>query len=70
MAKIRIEINGEEHEMAAGNTLASYAEAKGIAEQSGVAVAINGRVIRRCDWATTTLSDGDKIMVLTAAQGG
>lgn len=70
MAKIRIEINGVAQELADGTTLESYAESKGIAQQRGTAVAINGKVVRRRDWAIITLANGDKIMILTAAQGG
>ena len=37
---------------------------------SGVAVALNGEVVRRADWACTPLSPGDQVEVLTAVQGG
>jgi sulfur carrier protein len=36
----------------------------------GVAVAVNGEVVPRTGWAATTLRDGDRVEVLTAAQGG
>ncbi|MFG2052185.1 sulfur carrier protein ThiS [Micromonospora sp. NPDC048935] len=36
----------------------------------GVAVAVNGEVVPRAGWATTALHDGDRVEVLTAAQGG
>jgi sulfur carrier protein len=36
----------------------------------GVAVAVNGEVIPRSAWATAGLRDGDRVEVLTAAQGG
>ncbi|MEU4475722.1 sulfur carrier protein ThiS [Micromonospora sp. NPDC023888] len=36
----------------------------------GVAVAVNGEVVPRAGWATTALRDGDRVEVLTAAQGG
>ena len=37
---------------------------------AGVAVAVNNAVVRRADWAVKTLSDGDKVMVITAVCGG
>lgn len=37
---------------------------------AGVAVAVNNAVVRRADWAEKTLSDGDKVMVITAVCGG
>jgi len=36
----------------------------------GIAVAVNGEVVRRVDWAAHRLADGDVVDVLTAAQGG
>ena len=41
-----------------------------IAAQRGVAVAVNGTVVPRSTWAQVDLADGDKVEVLTAAQGG
>jgi sulfur carrier protein len=37
---------------------------------SGVAVAVNGEVVTKSSWVATQLSDGDKVEVLVAAQGG
>jgi len=37
---------------------------------SGVAVALNGVIVRRADWATTATRDADRLEVLTAVQGG
>lgn len=70
MSMIHITVNGTSQELEAGSTLDSYAESKGLGDQQGVAIAVNGKVIRRRDWITTTLADGDVIMLLTAAQGG
>lgn len=36
----------------------------------GVAVALNGEVVPRAAWSGTPLRDGDRVEVLTAAQGG
>ena len=36
----------------------------------GVAVALNGELVRRAEWSERRLSDGDRLEVLTAAQGG
>jgi sulfur carrier protein len=33
-------------------------------------VAVNGEVVPRSTWATASLRDGDRVEVLTAAQGG
>lgn len=38
--------------------------------RSGIAVAINQRVIPRSQWDTTTVTAGDRLDILTAVQGG
>jgi sulfur carrier protein len=40
------------------------------AAKRGVAVAVNGEVVPRSQWAEVALRDGDRVEVLTAAQGG
>lgn len=37
---------------------------------SGIAVAVNGEVVRKASWASTILAPGDEVEVLTAVQGG
>jgi sulfur carrier protein len=37
---------------------------------SGIAVAVNGEVLPRSEWAATVLRDGDQLEVVTAVQGG
>ena len=36
----------------------------------GVAVAINGEVIPASRWSATTVTDGDRVEIVTAAAGG
>ena len=64
-----IVINGERYE-AAGTMSLAEAVAVLTRAPSGVAAALNGAVVRRAAWATTALSDGDQVEVLTAVQGG
>jgi sulfur carrier protein len=40
------------------------------AAPSGVAAALNETVVPRGRWAATALSDGDRVEILTAVQGG
>jgi sulfur carrier protein len=40
------------------------------AEWRGIAVALNGEVVPRSAWEVTGLRPGDRVEVLTAAQGG
>jgi len=39
-------------------------------KQNGIAFAINNSVIPKTDWATTTLSETDDILIIMATQGG
>jgi thiamine biosynthesis protein ThiS len=40
------------------------------AARGGIAVAVNGEVVPRSAWAGHALRDGDRVEILTAAQGG
>jgi sulfur carrier protein len=39
-------------------------------ETRGVAVAVNGEIVRRGDWAVTKLLEGDRVEIVSAAAGG
>lgn len=39
-------------------------------EPRGVAVAIDGDVVRRSEWTTTRITDGTTIEIVTAVAGG
>ena len=66
-----VRLNGEEVTVALGVTVAEIVGATGVGPESrGVAVALDGEVVRRADWATTVVRDGQRIEVLTAVQGG
>ncbi|MEV6969941.1 sulfur carrier protein ThiS [Hamadaea sp. NPDC051192] len=62
-----ITVNGTERELPG-----SVAELVAVVtpEQRGVAVAVNGEVVPRGEWAAHPLADGDSIEILSAAQGG
>jgi sulfur carrier protein len=62
-------VNGVERELPAGATVADVLRELA-APETGVAVARGGEVVPRAAWATTELSDGDAVEVLTAVQGG
>ena len=64
-----ITINGQPAELADGATAAAAVRLLTSAS-SGIAVAVNGEVVRRAAWESTPLADGDHVEVLTAVQGG
>ena len=62
-------INGEARELPDGTTVASLLETLGTA-RSGIAVARNQRVVRRAEYETQTIADGDTIEIIKAVAGG
>ncbi|MGE3465667.1 MAG: sulfur carrier protein ThiS [Pyrinomonadaceae bacterium] len=69
MPTITIQLNGEKREIVAGSDLVDLLEHFSLPAQR-VAVELNGAVIRRTEWAGTTLGDGDKIEVVHFVGGG
>ncbi len=67
---MRIELNGEPHEIPEAATLADAARVAGAEDARGVAVALDGEVVSRAAWASTPLAEGSKVEVLVAIQGG
>jgi sulfur carrier protein len=66
---VQVWINGEQRELADGASVRDALVALG-APEVGIAVAVDGEVVRRSDWAAVTLADGARVEVLTAVQGG
>jgi sulfur carrier protein len=66
---VQVIINGEPHSISAKMSLAQ-AVALLTTAPTGVAAAVNGDVVRRAAWDSTSLTDGDEVEVLTAVQGG
>ena len=67
---MRIELNGQPHELPSGATLADAVEAAGVDQGRGIAVALDGEVAPRAAWASTPLFEESKVEVLAAIQGG
>ena len=63
-------VNGDSRPLVSGETVADVVAALLGAAASGVAVAVDGQVVRRADWESTVLTDGTQVEVLTAMQGG
>ncbi|NES30731.1 sulfur carrier protein ThiS [Micromonospora terminaliae] len=62
-------VNGAGRDLPGGSTVADVVRA--VTEQErGLAVAVNGEVVPRGGWTATVLRDGDRVEVLSAAQGG
>ena len=66
-----IELNGRAAELPEGATVADAVEEAGADGGSrGVAVAVDGEVVRKADWGRTQLQERQAIEVVRAVQGG
>ena len=65
-----IRINGEPERLAARTVAELIAEKSDMPAGRGLAVAVNGTLVRRADWAATPLKPGDAVEIVRAMQGG
>ncbi len=64
-------VNGDQTELEAGATLADVVMLMGRQRMgSGVAAALNGELVIRSEWQGRRVTEGDRIEILGAAQGG
>ncbi|GAT15759.1 thiamine biosynthesis protein ThiS [Mycolicibacterium thermoresistibile] len=68
MKTMRVTLNDETIEVDEQTTVATLLEQRGFPEK-GIAVAVDWSVLPRSRW-DTTLTDGARIEVVTAVQGG
>ena len=62
-------VNGQPRELEPGTTVAALVELLGMPRR-GVAVALDGEIVRRGEWDACAVPDGARVEVLTAMQGG
>jgi thiazole synthase len=65
----KVFVNGEYRELPDGSSVQSVVEELGVSGR-GTAVALDGQVVPRGEWADTELRDGQELEVLHAVQGG
>ncbi|HET7750528.1 MAG TPA: sulfur carrier protein ThiS [Terriglobales bacterium] len=66
---MKLQINGEERELAEGLTLAALLEQLGM-KADRVAVELNRDIVRRERWAQTHLREGDSLEIVQFVGGG
>jgi sulfur carrier protein len=64
-----VTVNGAADDLPAGTSVNDVVASIGRG-RSGMAVAVNDEVVPRSRWSTVELVDGDRVEILTAAQGG
>jgi sulfur carrier protein len=68
---VNVLLNGELRELPGSATVVQAVEAAGVEQEGrGLAVAVDGDVVPRGQWAQTRLADGQRVEVLRAVQGG
>ena len=69
MSTLELTVNGEAASVPDPSSVAELIAHFDVSGR-GVAVAVNGEVVPRSAWSTTGLAPGDRVEVLSAAQGG
>ena len=62
-------VNGEDTELADGVVIKDLVEHLGL-EPARLAVEVNRKLIRKAEWGSTSLSDGDKVEIVHFVGGG
>jgi sulfur carrier protein len=66
-----ITVNGDPTEVPVGARIADVLDQLGVEPgRRGVAIAVDGEVVPRAEWDTTSLRDGVRVEVVQAIQGG
>lgn len=64
-----ISFNGRQRTVPNGTTIAELLSMENIPSR-GVATAVNAEIVTRSSWSTYILTAGDKVEIVTIAQGG
>ena len=65
-----IRLNGETEQLSVGTIAELVAAKSDMPAGRGLAVALNGTLVRRAAWAATSLKAGDAVEIVRAMQGG
>ena len=66
---MKIAVNGEEKEIESGTTLGELLSRLDL-KQDRLAIELNRRILRRSDWSSATLAEGDAIEIVSFVGGG
>jgi len=66
----RIRLNGEPQTLEAATSVDALVESLVADRREGVAVAINGEIVRHAQWSNREVQDGDDVEIVRAVQGG
>lgn len=66
---MKVQLNNEEIEIQS-DKLSDLLQSKSLIERKGIAVAVNDSIVSKTNWSTTCLKENDKLLIITATQGG
>jgi sulfur carrier protein len=67
---IPIFVNDSPRQQSVGSTLASLLDDLKVPVRTGIAVAVNDEVVRKVDWTRRELQAQDRVLIISASQGG
>ena len=67
---MEITVNNTPHEIEDNSVLTDAVELLQLTEKSGIAIALNEQIVPRNQWSEQPLSPNDKLLIITATQGG
>jgi len=68
---MEILVNGQPRQVDSAATLRGFLESLGLATlETGIAVSVNGELVRRAEWPKTRLKARDELEIVQATQGG
>lgn len=66
---MEVYLNGNKKDSSQDNLL-DFLEEQEILDRNGIAVALNEEVIPKMNWQSQKINNNDKILIITATQGG
>jgi sulfur carrier protein len=63
-------VNNQKKQMPSGATIHALLENMNIDNKTGLAVAVNKKIISKQNWNTAQLKENDKVLLIQASQGG
>ncbi len=67
---MQIKVNGKMRELPYAMTVKEFLSGEDMLGRGGMAVAVNGAVVRQKDWELRLLGEGDDLLIINAAYGG
>ncbi len=67
---MKVQVNDKNIEIEEGLTVEKFFSSYAQKEPRGVALAVNDSVVSRKDWSATVLQENDRVLIITATQGG